>query len=71
MRGGGSTWQSLARGTPVETDFLNGEIVRIGTVHGVPTPANVLLRNLAYDAARAGRKPGFMSASQVLSQLHA
>jgi 2-dehydropantoate 2-reductase len=71
MRGGGSTWQSLARGTPVETDFLNGEIVRIGTVHGVPTPANTLLRNLAFDAARSGKQPGFMSASQVLSQLRA
>ena len=23
---GGSTWQSLARGTPVEVDYLNGEI---------------------------------------------
>lgn len=69
MRGGGSTWQSLARGTPVESDYLNGEIVRIGTVHGVPTPANVLLRNLAFDAARTGKQPGFMSASQVLGQL--
>ena len=29
MRGGGSTWQSLARGTgSVEVDLLNGEIIR-------------------------------------------
>lgn len=69
MRGGGSTWQSLARGTPVETDHLNGEIVRIGHLHGVPTPANTLIRNLAYDAARTGKSPGFMSVSQVLGQL--
>ena len=28
FRGGGSSWQSLARGTgSIETDYLNGEIV--------------------------------------------
>ena len=32
---GGSTWQSLSRGTGnVETDYLNGEIVRIARRHG-------------------------------------
>ena len=35
-RGGSSTWQSLARGTgSLETDYLNGEIVLIGRLHGV------------------------------------
>lgn len=37
----GSTWQSFARGAgSIETDFLNGEIVMLGTLHGVPTPVN-------------------------------
>src|SRR5262245_6002516 len=41
MRGGGSTWQSVERGLPsVETDYLNGEIVRLGRIFGVPTPVN-------------------------------
>ena len=45
-RGGGSTWQSLARGTGrVETDLLNGEIVLLGRLHGVPTPVNALLQD--------------------------
>ncbi|MBO0830580.1 MAG: ketopantoate reductase family protein [Actinobacteria bacterium] len=40
-RGGGSTWQSVERGLPsVETDFLNGEIVRLGRLLDVPTPVN-------------------------------
>ena len=38
-RGGGSTWQSLARGSGVETDYLNGEIALLGRLYGVPTPA--------------------------------
>ena len=37
----GSTWQSLARGAgSIETDYLNGEILLVGTLHGVPTPIN-------------------------------
>ena len=43
-RAGGSTWQSLARGLPVEVDYLNGEIVLLGRLHGVPTPVNALLQ---------------------------
>ena len=35
-RGGGSTWQSLRRGTgSLETDFLNGEIALLARLHGV------------------------------------
>ena len=40
-RGGGSTWQSLERGVgSVEVDTLNGEVVLLGRLHGVPTPVN-------------------------------
>ncbi|MDQ0377898.1 2-dehydropantoate 2-reductase [Amycolatopsis thermophila] len=58
-RGGSSTRQSLARGTgSVEGDFLNGEIVLLGRLHGVPTPLNAALqRRLALAAAR-GEAPG-------------
>ncbi|WP_414637579.1 rhodanese-like domain-containing protein [Amycolatopsis sp.] len=57
--GGGSTWQSLARGTgTIEGDFLNGEIVLLGRLHGVATPVNeALQRRLAVAAAR-GEAPG-------------
>ncbi len=44
-RQGGSTWQSVERGQgSVETDFLNGEIVRLGRVHGVETPVNARIQ---------------------------
>ena len=58
FRGGGSSWQSLARGTgSIETDYLNGEIVMLGRMHGVPTPANELMQRVANEQARAGAAP--------------
>jgi 2-dehydropantoate 2-reductase len=56
---GGSSWQSLARGTgSIEAEFLNGEIVLLGALHGVPTPVNALLQRLALAAAADGTGPG-------------
>ncbi|MGH6690975.1 MAG: ketopantoate reductase family protein [Gammaproteobacteria bacterium] len=57
-RGGGSTWQSLVRGRPLEVDWLNGEIALLGALHGVPTPANSALRRAANTASARGMKPG-------------
>jgi 2-dehydropantoate 2-reductase len=57
-RAGSSTWQSLARGTSaLETDYLNGEIVLLGRLYGVPTPVNERLCALAAAAARDGIAP--------------
>jgi 2-dehydropantoate 2-reductase len=65
-RGGGSTWQSLARGvTSVETDYLNGEIVLLGRLHGVPTPANEAMQRLMRRAAREGWEAGSVSAERL------
>jgi 2-dehydropantoate 2-reductase len=56
---GGSSWQSLARGAgSIEAEFLNGEIVLLGNLHGVPTPVNSLLQTLAVRAAAEGAGPG-------------
>jgi 2-dehydropantoate 2-reductase len=56
---GGSSWQSLARGAgSIEAEFLNGEIVLLGRLHGVPTPVNALLQHLAVRAAADGAPPG-------------
>ena len=69
-RGGGSTWQSLARGTgSAETDFLNGEIVLRGREHGVPTPVNALLQRLMREAVAAGSAPESLSEDDVLARL--
>ncbi len=56
---GGSSWQSLARGAgSIEAEFLNGEIVLLGCLHGVSTPVNALLERLAVRAAAEGASPG-------------
>jgi 2-dehydropantoate 2-reductase len=69
-RSGSSSWQSLARGTrSIESDYLNGEIVLLGRLHGVPTPANDLLRRLAGSMAAEGRPPGSVPAGEVLALL--
>lgn len=69
-RGGGSTWQSLVRATgAVETDYLTGEIVMLGRLHGVATPVNDLLQRLAGQLARERRGPGAWSEDQVLTML--
>ncbi|MFD5141960.1 ketopantoate reductase family protein [Streptomyces sp. NPDC058401] len=63
---GGSSWQSLARGTgSVEADYLNGEIVLLGRLHGVATPVNDTLRVAANIFAREGLPPGAMSVSDL------
>ncbi|MDX3356009.1 2-dehydropantoate 2-reductase N-terminal domain-containing protein [Streptomyces sp. ME01-24h] len=65
-RGGGSSWQSLTRGTgSVEADWLNGEIVLLGRLHGVPVPVNETLRRLANRAAHDHRAPGSLTSAQV------
>lgn len=69
-RTGGSTWQSLARGTgTIETDWLNGEIVTLGRMHGVRTPVNEVLQRLTNQAARDGLPPESMDAREILASL--
>ncbi|QLQ39271.1 ketopantoate reductase family protein [Micromonospora robiginosa] len=52
-RSGGSTWQSLARGAgSAEADHLNGEIVLLGRLHGVPTPVNAAVQAAVRRAVR-------------------
>lgn len=58
-RPGGSSWQSLARGSgTIEADYLNGEVVLVGREFGVPTPVNEALRRVANRMARERAKPG-------------
>jgi len=69
-RAGGSTRQSLARALgSVESDYLNGEIVLLGRLHGVPTPVNELLRRSIAVVARDRAEPGSVSAEELLAAL--
>ncbi|MFE2373196.1 ketopantoate reductase family protein [Streptomyces sp. NPDC059398] len=65
-RGGGSSWQSLSRGTgTIEADFLNGEIALLGREHGVPTPVNAVLQRVANAFARERRPAGSMPVAEL------
>ncbi|GHG89284.1 ketopantoate reductase family protein [Streptomyces lanatus] len=66
-RGGGSSWQSLSRGTgTIEADYLNGEIALLGRLHGVPTPLNELLQHHANAFARERRAAGSMPVAELV-----
>lgn len=65
-RSGGSSWQSLQRSSgSIETDYLNGEISLLGTLHGVPTPYNRMLQQVAAEAVREGRGPGSYTVEEL------
>jgi 2-dehydropantoate 2-reductase len=67
-RTGGSSWQSLIRGTgSIEADFLNGEIVLMARERGIPVPVNEVLQRLANQAARERRAPGSATPDEVLA----
>ena len=69
-RAGGSSWQSLMRSLPtIEADFLNGEIVMLGRLHGIPTPCNALLQHVANRMARTGQQPGSIPVEDLERQL--
>jgi 2-dehydropantoate 2-reductase len=67
-RSGGSTWQSVERGLPtVETDFLNGEVVRLGRLYGVPTPVNGAVQARMREITGGSRAPGILEAADLLA----
>jgi 2-dehydropantoate 2-reductase len=69
-RRGGSTWQSLSRGTgDSEIDYLSGEVVLLGRLHGVPTPANEAIVAATRRLAYAGGPPRSLDATEVLAAL--
>jgi 2-dehydropantoate 2-reductase len=69
-RFGGSSTQSLQRGSPsIETDYLNGEIVLLGRLHGVPTPANAYLVALGQRLIVERLAPGAVPLEEVAAAL--
>ncbi len=71
-RSGGSSWQSLTRGTgSIEADFLNGEIVLLGREHGVGVPVNELLQRLANQFAAERRAPGSITPGEMAALMAA
>jgi 2-dehydropantoate 2-reductase len=71
-RGGGSSWQSVTRGAgDIESDFLNGEIVLLGRLFGVPTPANIVVQALGHELVDRGLSTGSVSIAEVKRRIRA
>ena len=69
-RSGGSTWQSLARGSgSIEVDHLNGEIVLLGRLHGIPTPVNEGLQRLGWRLVADHVPPGTLTVAAVEAEV--
>jgi 2-dehydropantoate 2-reductase len=66
---GGSTWQSITRGTSSEIDYLSGEIVLLGRQYGVPTPANELVQRVTTRLARNNGSARSQDAAAALDAL--
>jgi 2-dehydropantoate 2-reductase len=63
---GGSTWLSLVRKSgSIETDYLNGEIVRLGRASGVATPLNDALCRTVKEMAERSLEPGAYSIADL------
>ena len=71
-RVGSSSAQSLARSAgSTEIDYLNGEIVRLGRLHGVPTPVNAFFTDLSARLAAENARPGSLSGAEIDAQFAA
>ncbi|MCW2796019.1 2-dehydropantoate 2-reductase N-terminal domain-containing protein [Nocardioides sp.] len=71
VAGGNSLRQSLTRGLSSEIDYRAGEIVLLGRLHGVPTPANRLVLDTTHGLVRASAPRGTLDAASLLAVLGA
>jgi 2-dehydropantoate 2-reductase len=68
--GGSSTWQSLKRHQgSVETEFLNGEIVRVAKRLGLQAPFNKKLMEISQEMAANHEPPGKYTPVQLRERL--
>jgi 2-dehydropantoate 2-reductase len=66
----GSSWQSLMRGTGnTEAEQLNGDIVQLGKLLGIPTPYNEVLWQVADEMAAKKEKPGKYSVNDLMEMV--
>ncbi len=65
-RHGGSSLQSIMRKTGnIEVDFLNGEIVQIGRLYGIPTPANRIVQSIGHQVAASGNAGNYCTLGEL------
>ena len=70
QRAGSSSTQSLKRGAgSIETDYLNGEVVLMGRLNGVPVPLNSALSELGHDLISGKVGPGTLTEPELRARL--
>lgn len=70
QRAGSSSTQSLKRGAgSIETDYLNGEVVLMGRLNGVPVPLNSALSELGHDLISGKVAPGTLTEAELRARL--
>jgi 2-dehydropantoate 2-reductase len=62
-----STWQSFARGSGSEVDYLSGEIVLLARAYGTAAPVAAALQRVLGLSAAAGEGPGIHHVSEVFA----
>lgn len=62
-----SIWQSFARGSGSEIDYLNGEVALLARRHGVAAPLNTALQRVLGRSAALGEGPGIHPISEVFA----
>ncbi|WP_179277347.1 2-dehydropantoate 2-reductase N-terminal domain-containing protein [Actinoplanes regularis] len=70
-RAGNSTRQSLTRAALPETDYLDGEIVLLGRLHGVPTPAAAAIQARVHRAIAEATRAGSLDDADLAATLPA
>ena len=63
-----SMWEDLQSRRPVEVDYINGEIVKLGEQFKVPTPMNKRLIKMVKKAQVRGEGSPNLAAEQILNQ---
>lgn len=70
QRAGSSSTQSLKRGAgSIETDYLNGEVVLMGRMHGLPVPLNAALCELGHDLISGKVEAGTLTEAALRQRL--
>ena len=64
-----SMWEDLTRNRLTEVDYLNGEIVRLASEHGVAAPLNTRIVELVHEAEAAQRGSPALSPERFWSAL--
>ncbi len=68
--GMGSSWQSLMRKTGnIEAEELNGDVVKLGQLVGVPAPYNELLWKIAEEMASQKELPGKYTVGELMEMV--